>query len=142
MTNYLARLKAIVSEKGIPHELPKLPKAPAELPKPPFGSFGSDRGGHVLKLDVGAKNPGDDLSTPSAAPVVVVLPADARASVDRLLAAMAAENGRRRDWHTKPVEGWREGRLEWRSIVTGERAIIQLPKGRKVSRRPPIDAGG
>jgi hypothetical protein len=103
MTNYLARLKAIVSEKGIPHELPKLPKAPAEPPKCSFGSFGSDGSGRVLKFD-----------------------AEARASVDELCADMAAENERRREWWTKPVEGWREGRLIIRSVMTGKTNVIYL----------------
>jgi hypothetical protein len=53
-----------------------------------------------------------------------------RAEVARRLDAMAAENARRRDWHTKPVEGWREGRLTVRSVVTGEETIVYLPRGR------------
>jgi hypothetical protein len=130
MTNYLARLKAIVSEKGIPNELPKLPKAPAEQPKPPFGSFGSGMGRHVLKFDAEAKTPADDLPTPSAAPVVVASLVDARASVDKLLADMAAENERGHDWHARPVEGWRNGRLTIRSITTGETTTINLRGGK------------
>jgi hypothetical protein len=54
---------------------------------------------------------------------------DARASVERLLDAMAAENERRRDWWRKPIEGWSEGRLTIRSIVTGESTVIRFPKG-------------
>ena len=54
---------------------------------------------------------------------------DARASVERLLDAMAAENARRRDWHAKPAEGWRDGRLELRNILTGEATVIRFPKG-------------
>lgn len=51
----------------------------------------------------------------------------ARANVVRLLDAMAAENDRRRDWHTQPVDGWREDRLELRSAETGEATIIYFP---------------
>ena len=47
-----------------------------------------------------------------------------------LLDAMAAENERRRDWHTQPVDGWREGRLEWRSAETGEATVIHLSNWR------------
>jgi hypothetical protein len=46
--------------------------------------------------------------------------------VERLLAAMAAENERRRDWYEKPVQDWRDGRLEIRSIMTGEHNVIYL----------------
>ena len=53
-----------------------------------------------------------------------------RANVERLLDAMAAENERRRDWHTQPVEGWREGRLEWTNASTGEATIIRFPNRR------------
>lgn len=52
-----------------------------------------------------------------------------RAEVERLLDDMAAENERRRDWHAKPVQGWRDGRLEIRSILTGESTVIRFPKG-------------
>ena len=54
----------------------------------------------------------------------------AAGDVPRLLDAMAAENERRRDWHTQPVEGWREGRLELRSAATGEATIIHFPNRR------------
>jgi hypothetical protein len=55
-------------------------------------------------------------------------PDDARASVDCLLANMAAELERRRGWYAQPVEGWREGRLEIRSVLTGETATIRLKR--------------
>jgi hypothetical protein len=56
--------------------------------------------------------------------------ADVRASVDALLADMAAENDRRRGWWREPVDGWREGRMEWRNVVTGETTVIRLAKRR------------
>lgn len=55
-------------------------------------------------------------------------PDDARASVERLLAEMGAEIERRRFWWKQPVDGWRDGRLTIRSIVTGEVATIRLSK--------------
>jgi hypothetical protein len=58
-------------------------------------------------------------------------PAYARASVDKLLAEMAAENECRRDWHKQPVPGWREGRLEWRNVVTGEETVLCFPKPKR-----------
>jgi hypothetical protein len=51
--------------------------------------------------------------------------AAARARVEVLLAGMAAENDKRRDWYAQPVEGWREGRLEIRGI-DGETLTIEL----------------
>jgi hypothetical protein len=56
---------------------------------------------------------------------------DASASVDNLLEAMAAENERRRDWWKQPVEGWREGRIAWRSVVTGEETVLRFPKPKR-----------
>ena len=53
-----------------------------------------------------------------------------RTSVDWLLDAMAAENERRRDWTTPPVDGWREGRLELRSAATVEATVIHLSNWR------------
>jgi hypothetical protein len=53
---------------------------------------------------------------------------NARASVDRLLAAMGEENKRRRDWWRQPVDGWREGRLKIRSVIDGELTTIRLSK--------------
>jgi hypothetical protein len=53
---------------------------------------------------------------------------DARASVDRLLADMAAENERRRDWSKQPLSDWRAGHLEIRSAMTGGTTIIRLHK--------------
>jgi hypothetical protein len=51
------------------------------------------------------------------------------AAVARRLDAMAAENARRRDWWREtPCEP--EGRLVFRSIVTGEEITISLPNGR------------
>jgi len=49
-----------------------------------------------------------------------------RVRVDGLLANMATENEPRRDWHTKPVEGWREGTLPIRSAVTGEAVVVKF----------------
>jgi hypothetical protein len=121
MTNYLARLKAIVSEKGIPHELPLPPKARAELPKGAFGSFGSEGAGHVLKFD-DATGSINDISRPRArAPS----PADIRASVDHLLAAMAAQNQAARDWW-KAAPYDQDGNLTIRSVLTGEVTTIRL----------------
>lgn len=51
--------------------------------------------------------------------------------VPRLLDRMAAENERRRDWHTHPVEGWREGRLEWRAATDGKATILHFPNRRE-----------
>jgi hypothetical protein len=133
MTSYLARLKAIVSEKGTPHELPKLPKAPAELPKPPFGSFGSEEGRHVLKFDVEPTASGDGPSTPAAPSVMVASLDDRRAAVEAMRDAMSAETAAHQDWHKQPVEGWREGRLEIRSVIDGSTTVIRFPrpKGRQ-----------
>jgi hypothetical protein len=44
MNEHLARLKAKIQEKPVTQELSK-------LPKPPFVSFGSDRGRHVSGID-------------------------------------------------------------------------------------------
>ncbi|HEY8213381.1 MAG TPA: hypothetical protein VIG36_04525 [Methylocystis sp.] len=52
------------------------------------------------------------------------------AAVASRLDAMAAENERRRNWWTQPVEGWRKGRLTMRSIVTGEEVTIDPRTGR------------
>ena len=46
-----------------------------------------------------------------------------------LLDAIGAEKERRRDWWNKPVEGWSEGRLILRNIVTGETNAIKFPIG-------------
>ncbi len=51
---------------------------------------------------------------------------ECRASVERLLTEMAAENERRRNWWREPLEGWSEGRLAIRSIDTGETTVIYL----------------
>jgi hypothetical protein len=52
---------------------------------------------------------------------------DARASVNKLLDAMAAENERRREWWNKsPYE--HDGSLKIRSAATGETNVIALPK--------------
>ena len=56
--------------------------------------------------------------------------ADARASVEKLLADMALDLDRRKDWWRQPVDGWREGRLEIRSVLTGEATTIRLSKRR------------
>jgi hypothetical protein len=62
-----------------------------------------------------------------AAPVASL--EERRAAVLALLDDLAAETERRRDWHTKPPEGWSEGRLELRSALTGEATVIRFPKG-------------
>jgi hypothetical protein len=51
---------------------------------------------------------------------------ECRASVERLLAEMAAENERRSQWWEQPVEGWNRGRLTIRSIDTAETTVIYL----------------
>lgn len=68
--------------------------------------------------------------TPVLSPVEF---ADARARVDLLLASMAEETERRRDWFTQPVEGWGEGRLVLRG-VDGKTEIIEL-RNRQNSKR-------
>ena len=55
---------------------------------------------------------------------------DAMASVERLLAQMARENERRSDWWRHPPEGWTEGKLVLRSILTGESEVIGIRKRR------------
>jgi hypothetical protein len=50
----------------------------------------------------------------------------ARASVDRLIADMAAENDRRRGWHKQPLDDWRAGYIKIRSALTGETTIIRF----------------
>jgi hypothetical protein len=65
----------------------------------------------------------------STAPEVVSLE-ERRAAVEALRDAMSAETAARRDWWRSPVPGWRDGRLEWRNLATGERAVIRFkPKG-------------
>lgn len=70
------------------------------------------------------------LAAEGAPPPVSTAGADARASVDRLLADMAAENERRRNWRAHPLKDWRAGYLEIRSVLTGETTIVRLHKGR------------
>jgi hypothetical protein len=72
-----------------------------------------------------------DGQAPPAAPAPVASLEERRASVKRLLDAMGAENERRGQWWAKPVEGWRDGRLELRSAVTGETTVIRFPKGER-----------
>ena len=55
---------------------------------------------------------------------------DARATVERLLDVMAAENERRREWWTRPPKGWADGRITLRSALTSEIEIIDLRKRR------------
>jgi hypothetical protein len=59
--------------------------------------------------------------------ILAALDEERRAGVVRLLDHMAAENARRRDWQNEPLQGWREGRLELRSAVTGEATVAHLP---------------
>jgi hypothetical protein len=53
--------------------------------------------------------------------------AAARAGVEVLLADMAAETEKRRDWWRQPVPGWADGKLEILGI-DGETAIIECHK--------------
>ncbi len=66
---------------------------------------------------------------PDTRPSVVAVEAPEAAVASRL-DAMAAENAKRRDWWTKPVDGWRDGRLTIRSALTGEETTVYLPRGR------------
>jgi hypothetical protein len=80
------------------------------------------------QLPVQTLLPSQKAFIPPAAPELTPTQfAAARAGVEALLAGMSAENERRRDWFTQPVEGWREKRLTIRS-VDGETAIIQLAR--------------
>lgn len=67
---------------------------------------------------------------PFVPPVARILsPAEleaARASVAAQYVAMAAEIEARRHWHKLPVPGWREGRLDIRSAMTGETTVVTL----------------
>ncbi len=49
------------------------------------------------------------------------------ASVEALLDAMAAEHAARRDWHTRPPEGWPHS-LTLRNMLTGETTIVRLQR--------------
>lgn len=49
--------------------------------------------------------------------------------VEAELERMARENEARRDWHTQPVEGWREGKLTICSATTGKETTINLKEG-------------
>ena len=57
-------------------------------------------------------------------------PGDARARVERLLDAMAAQNEAARDWYAQPVAGWRDGVLTIRSVIDGEVTTIRLRRKR------------
>jgi hypothetical protein len=72
------------------------------------------------------------LAAEAAPPPSATVSADARASVDRLIADMTVENERRRNWHKQPLEDWRAGFLEIRSALTGERTRVLLHK-RKIA---------
>jgi ribonuclease HI len=69
------------------------------------------------------------LAAEAAPPPSATVSDDARASVALIIADMAAENERRRNWHKQPLDDWRAGRLEIRSVLTGETTIIRLHKG-------------
>jgi hypothetical protein len=72
------------------------------------------------------ENKAELLAELSAAPS----PDDARTTVDKLLAEMAAENERRRNWwKSSPYD--RDGNLTIRSIITGEKTTIRLQRRRK-----------
>jgi hypothetical protein len=64
---------------------------------------------------------------PSEPPAPVASLEERRAAVERTRDEMAAEIEARRGWYREPVAGWREGKLEWRSLMTGERTVIYLP---------------
>jgi hypothetical protein len=90
-----------------------------------FGGFGGKPKGAFSEI----------FSAPLPAPEPITRPPvveaeTPEAAVARRLDAMAAENERRREWHAKPVEGWREGRLVMRSVMTGEEVTIDLRTGR------------
>jgi hypothetical protein len=72
-----------------------------------------------------------EIAAEAAPPPSATVSTDTRASVDRLIADMAAETERRRDWHKQPLQDWRAGRLEIRSALTGEATIIWLRKGKR-----------
>ena len=88
-----------------------------------------------LELDAPSANPPTPTPIgtgprPFVPPVTMILsPAEleaARASVAAQYVAMAAEIEARRDWHKLPVPGWREGRLDIRSAMTGETTVVTL----------------
>jgi hypothetical protein len=56
MTGYLARLKAKIQEKPIPHELSKRLKGP-------FGGFGSGQGEHVCRNQAQPEKPFDSFGS-------------------------------------------------------------------------------
>lgn len=131
--NYLARLKAIVSEKRLPREPSKGSKVltagisePSKPSKAPFEPFEGDMGGRVLKFEMEAEAPVKSRSAASEPPSPAASIENHGADVVRMLDGMAAENEGRRDWHAQPVEGWRDGRLELRNIVRGETNVIRL----------------
>jgi hypothetical protein len=68
------------------------------------------------------------LAAEAAPPPSATAGDDASASVDRLIADMAAENERRRDWHKQPLSDWRAGYIKIRSALTGETTIIRFHK--------------
>jgi hypothetical protein len=70
------------------------------------------------------------LAAEAAPPPSAAVSADTRASVDRLIADIVAENERRRDWHKQPLDDWRAGYIKIRSALTGETTIIRLHKGK------------
>jgi hypothetical protein len=83
---------------------------------------------HVLNSK-NSKNSSPPLANsglPSPTAPVVVEGLARRVSIEALLGDMARENEARRDWWRQSVEGWREGRLELRSVISGETKIIFL----------------
>ena len=66
------------------------------------------------------------LAAEAAPPSSATVSADARASVDRLIADMATDIERRRDWHKQPLEDWRAGYIKIRSALTGETTIVRF----------------
>jgi hypothetical protein len=91
------------------------PQNPQNLPDECFEGFEGVVTGVFAK-----KNPSGE---PSSAP------ADARASVDKLLAEMGAENERRRGWFKESPHD-PDGNLTIRSIITGEKTTIRIQRRR------------
>jgi hypothetical protein len=66
------------------------------------------------------------LAAEAAPPPRAAVSTDTRASVDRLIADMATDIERRRDWHKQPLEDWRAGYIKIRSALTGETTIVRF----------------
>jgi hypothetical protein len=71
-------------------------------------------------------------ASPSASPSS---PPEGRALEHALADPPPSEEIARLDWWRQPVPGWREGRLEIRSLLTGESTVIRLSDG-EILRHP------